>query len=169
MNFSIKRRIYWSFTLLVSLFVINAVITIITLNNNKKLSRNISTIIDPSLESIENFKDMLVASRMYSTNWVFLRSNQEDKDALKRLHNIEYPRLKVKLNHLSAEWNNKQMADSLNKVLIWFEQVLVVEKGIMSSLQKFADYDDPVVKLEAERHVEDELLPVTSYLMDRCL
>ncbi|MEP6952399.1 MAG: PAS domain S-box protein [Ginsengibacter sp.] len=166
MNISIKKRIYWSFSLLVSLFVINGIITIITLNNNKKLSEHVSTVTDPSLQSLEDFEDMLVASKMYTTNWVFLRSNKDDKDALKRLHEMEYPSLKMKLNLLSPKWDNKYMADSLQKIYTGFEQLLVVEKRIMSSLQTFENYDDPVAKLEAERLVEDELLPRTSSLIN---
>jgi CHASE3 domain sensor protein len=79
---SLKQKIYLSFSLLVLLFVINGVATIITLNNNKKLSENISRVIDPSLQATEDLGKILVESKMYSTNWVFLRSNQQDRDAL---------------------------------------------------------------------------------------
>ncbi|HXB43705.1 MAG TPA: hypothetical protein VNV85_06600, partial [Puia sp.] len=69
---SLKQKIYLSFSLLVLLFVINGVATIITLNNNKKLSENISRVIDPSLQATEDLGKILVESKMYSTNWVFL-------------------------------------------------------------------------------------------------
>jgi PAS domain S-box-containing protein len=166
MNFSIKKRIYWSFTLLVLLFVANGIISIITLNDNMKLSRGISTLIDPSLQAVEDFQDILVESKMYSTNWVFLRSNQADKDALQKLHNADYPKLKLRLNLLFLKLNDKSMADSLNKVFTGFEQLLIIEKKTMSSLQKFEDYDDPVAKFESERMIEDEVLPRTSTLMN---
>ena len=35
----------------------------------------------------------------------------------------------------------------------------------MGSLKVFKDYDDPVIKLEAERKVEEEILPRTAALM----
>ena len=35
----------------------------------------------------------------------------------------------------------------------------------MSSLKEFKDYDDPVIKLEAERKVEEEILPRTAALI----
>jgi signal transduction histidine kinase len=163
---SIKKRIYWSFLILVLLFVANAIASLITINNNRKLSENVSAIINPSLESLEEFEDLLVTSKMYTTNWVFLRSNQDDKDALLRLHNIDYPGLKAKLNLLSARWNNKNMADSLHKIYSGIEQLFVFEKKIMASLQKFEDYENPVAKLESEMLVEDELLPRTSSLLN---
>jgi len=166
MNVSIKKRIYWSFFLLVFLFVANGIASLITLNNNRKLSEHVSIVINPSLQSLENLEDLLIVSKMYTTNWVFLRSNQDDKDALKRLHEVDYPTLKVKLNLLSGKWDNKHMVDSLNKIYTGFEQLLVIEKGIMSSLNKFEDYDDPVAKLESERIIEDELFPRTSSLIN---
>jgi PAS domain S-box-containing protein len=166
MNLSIKKRIYWSFALLVLLFVINAITSIITLNENIKLSRRVSAVIDPSLHALEDFQDMLVESKMYATNWVFLRSNLADKDALQKLHNSDYPKLKIKLNSLFFKLDDKSMEDSLNNVFAGFEQLIAIEKKIMSSLQKFQDYNDPVAKFESERIIEDEVLPRTSNLTD---
>lgn len=165
MDTSIKKRIYWSFLLLVSLFMANSIVSLITLNNNRKLAKYVSTITNPSLQSLKDFEDLLIASKMYTTNWVFLRANLDDKKALKQLHSIYYPRLKMKLDGLSRGWENKNMSDSLRMIFGDFERLLAIEKGIMSSLQKFKDYDDPVTRFEAERLVEDELLPRTSSLM----
>ncbi len=61
---SIKKRIYLSFFILVLLFVANGIASLITINNNKKLSENVSTIINPSLKSLGNFENLLVASKM---------------------------------------------------------------------------------------------------------
>ncbi|MBC7886875.1 MAG: PAS domain S-box protein [Ferruginibacter sp.] len=165
MSISIKNRIYLSFLLLVLLFVANGISSMITLNNNRRLSEYVSTVTNPSLRSLDDFRDLVSASKMYTSNWVFLRSNQDDKDALKRIHNIEYAQVKAKLELLSQKWNDKEMTDSLHRTYTGFEQLLVVEKTIMSLLEKFEDYDDPVAKLEAERLVEDELVPNTSLLM----
>jgi nitrate/nitrite-specific signal transduction histidine kinase len=46
-----------------------------------------------------------------------------------------------------------------------FETLLTIEKTIMTSLDKFEDYDDPVTKLEAERIVEEEVFPRTAYII----
>lgn len=104
MRITIKSRIYWSFFLLVSLFIVNAAITIIILNRNKNLSTHLSEVVDPSLQSLNDFKKIMIESKMYTTNWVFLRSNQEDKDSLKDLHNSEYPAFKSGINIYAVEW-----------------------------------------------------------------
>ncbi|MEO6316197.1 MAG: response regulator [Chitinophagaceae bacterium] len=167
MNFkiSIKQRIYSSFTLLVLLFVINGIITVVTLKNNRQLSVNISGVVDPSLQALNDFENILVQSKMYTTNWVFLRANQQDKDALQRLHVKDYPDAKRKLEALFSKLGNQRTTDSLQNVFAGFETLLASERKIMISLQNFEDYDDPVAKLEAEAMVENELLPRTSGLI----
>ncbi|MEO8406671.1 MAG: histidine kinase dimerization/phospho-acceptor domain-containing protein [Chitinophagaceae bacterium] len=165
LNISIKRRIYLSFLFLVCLFALGGIITNITLQNNKRQSERLTTVVDPSLHILDDFKKMMFESKMYTTNWVFLRYNNEDKDHLKKLHDADYAALKVKLNLYSADWINKGEVDSLHKICSGFEALLVVEKNIMSSLQAFSDYDDPVLKLEAERQVEDEVIPRTAALI----
>jgi signal transduction histidine kinase len=162
---SIRQRIQWSFTLLVGLFVVNGVITIITLNSNKKLSARLSKVVEPSLQSMDEFKKMMLESKMYSTNWVFLRYKQEDKDMLKQLHDVDYAVLKKRINGYSSQWENKTWVDSLQKIYTGFEQLLHIERELMNSLKTFTDYDDPVIKLQAERQVEDEILPRTTSLM----
>jgi signal transduction histidine kinase len=97
---------------------------------------------------------------------VFLRAGQNDKDALLKLQNVNYPVLKRKLNDCASKWEHKkELVDSLQKVFGGFEQLLSIEKKITGSLVKFEDYNDPFIKLEAERIVEDELLPRTAALI----
>lgn len=164
-NISIRQRIHWSFTLLVFLFLLGGIITVVTLNRNKKMSNRLSTVVNPSLDALEDFHKMMVESKMYSTNWVFLRYKQEDKEMLKAIHDREYSELKKQLNGYTREWVNKAWVDSLGRVFSGFEELLGIEKNIMNSLKAFADYDDPVIKLEAERQVEEEILPRTAALL----
>jgi signal transduction histidine kinase len=166
MRISIRNRIYWSFLVLVLLFMVNGLITIFTLNKSKKLSDHISTVIDPAQQSLSDFTSLMIESKMYTTNWVFLRSNGEDKAALLQLHAIKYPALKFKLNGLFTKLNSARMTDSLHQVFKGFENLLGIENKIMISLGKFTDYDDPSLKLTAEQVIEDEVIPRTTTLMN---
>lgn len=162
---SIKKRIYLSFLVLVFLFVISGIITNVTLGNSKQLSERLSKTVDPSLKALDDFKMMLLESKMYTTNWVFLRYKEEDKRRLKKLHNWDYAALKSRINSYSNPQTNKAGIDSMQKVFTEFEELMGIEKQIMLSLQAFRDYDDPVARLEAERKVEDDILPRTAALM----
>jgi len=152
--------------LLVSMFVINGSITIFTLHKNKRASAELSGMIEPTIQAINDFRKMMVESKMYTTNWVFLRYKQEDKDSLKLLHNRDYRELRSRLNGYAGQWYDKCWMDSLNRIYNRFDQLLDIEKGIMGALKEFSDYDDPVTKLEAERKIEDEVLPRTAGLMN---
>lgn len=165
MNISLKKRINWSFSLFVLLFVINGIVTIVTINDIKKLSGHLSEVVDPSSQCINDFNKMLLESKMYTTNWVFLRSKQEDKELLKKLHDSDYQALKTRFTPYSSQWSTKRWRDSLEKVYAGFEQLLVIEKEIMGSLQEFDDYDDPVKRLQSELKVEEEILPRTAALI----
>lgn len=165
MSISIKKRIYLSFTLLVFLFVVNGLITIATLYNNKKLSHHVSSVVNPSLQAMNDFSKMMIESKMYSTNWVFLRYNQSDKDALIKLHSTDYWQLKNRLNLYADKWYDKKWSDSLRSVYKQFEKLIFIEERITGSLKKFEDYNDPVIKLEAERIVEDEIISGTAAAM----
>ena len=80
-----------------------------------------------------------------------------------KIHTSGYKGLKEKINTYTRQWDdNGGWADSLQNVFTDFEQLLGIEQQIMESLQKFTDYDDPVIKLEAERKIEDEILPRTA-------
>jgi PAS domain S-box-containing protein len=166
MNISIKQRIQGSFSLLVLLFVINGIITILTINSNKKSALNIFYVFRPSIQALDDFEKKMLESKMYTTNWVFLRSNLEDKKLLNELHDSGYKTLKSTINVYCSQWLDKSWTDSLNKVYSDFEELLVIEKNIMGSLKSFKDYDDPVIKLEAERKVEEEVFPRTIALMN---
>jgi PAS domain S-box-containing protein len=166
LNMSIRKRIYWSFALLVCLSVINGVITNLTLDSNKKLAIRLSTVVEPSLRSLADFKKMMLESKMYATNWVFLRSNQEDKKLLEKIHASDYPALKSRITIYSSLWANTKWADSIGGIFCDFEELLAVEKSIMTSLQKFDDYNDPVIKFEAERKVDEEIIPRSAALIN---
>jgi PAS domain S-box-containing protein len=165
MNISIRNKIYLSFFLLVLLFIINGTASIFTLKNNRKLAENISKVINPTLESTGNFEDLVTQSKIYTTNWVFLRSDQDDKDALKYMQDSDYPRVKSELNAQLMKLDDEQLTDSIHKLFNSFEELITIEKKMMASLNTFEDYNDPVKKLEGERVVEDELLPRTSELI----
>jgi signal transduction histidine kinase/CheY-like chemotaxis protein/HAMP domain-containing protein len=164
MHTTIRQKIYFSFALLVSLFVINGVITIVTIGKSNATTDHLSEVVAPSLQAVDDFKTMTLESKMYITNWVFLRAHQQDKNALIQLHEKDYKALKEKLNTVSLQWPPRGR-DSLLMTFRDFEAILSMEKEIMLSLNSFDAYDDLVTKLEAERKIEEEILPRTDTLM----
>lgn len=142
--------------------MVNGVITILTLSNNKLLTHHVTGVVNPSLDALENLNRMLMESKMYATNWVFLRSHQEDKKALLKIHDSTYGQLKAGLQNLSRNWERKASNIQLQEIFSDVEILLEKERIVIHSLQEFADYDDPSIRMEAERVIEDEVIPRTT-------
>ena len=160
---SVGAKIFGGFIALIFVFSINAVVSVITINDSKKTIQETAEIIDPSAKAIEDFLLMTKESKMLITNWVYLQNNQEDKDALKELQNFRYPALKDELQELTMYWSDKEK-QIIDSVFTNFDELIGIEQEIMTTLISFEDYEDPMLKLVGANIVEDEVLPSISEL-----
>jgi len=163
---TIGNKILGGFFIIVIFFVANVVYSVITTNQNNSRILWSSEVIDPSVSYLKEFKLLVTKSKMLITNWVYLQSNVVDKDALKNLHNFEYPTLKEDLGNLIEVWDNPVQASAMDSIFGKFEDLLKVEKGIMEELVTFENYEDPVVKFMAEDAIESEVLPQSTTIID---
>ena len=166
MSISIKNRIRLGFGVLITIFFVNGIITIATLDYNKKLSDHISEVVNPSVQGMYDLRKSLLETRMFTTNWVFLRYDQESKSQLLALRDSVFPNLKEKMNSLSGKWFNRNMADSLQKLFVGFEELFQQEEYIINSLQRFEDYDNAFKKFGAEDALENKIIPSFLELFD---
>ena len=166
-TFTIGRKIFGGFAALIIIFALNAGVSILTINNNNQTIKENTEIIDPSTKAIDEFVLLVTESKMLITNWVYLKNNLEDKEALKDLQNFRYPELKDKITDLSQAWDDQTQKLEIDSVFEGFEALIEVEKGIMSNLVSFENYEDPMIKLLAEDAIESEVLPRTNQLKSR--
>ena len=164
---SIETKIFGGFITLIFIFTLNAVVSILTTNSNSKTIEETAEVINPSTKAIDDLMDLVISSKMLITNWVYLQNNQQDKEALKELHNFQYSALKSKLNTLTTYWKGESEKKQLDSVFTSFEELIAIEKEIMATLVSFEDYEDPMVKLLAENSIEDEVLPRTNALEEQ--
>ena len=163
-NFSIGTKIFSGFIALIFIFSLNAAVSIVTINSTNQAIEETTQVSNPSAKALEDLMDLIINSKMLITNWVYLPNNQQDKDALKDLHNFQYPALKSQVVALTAHWKEEEEKQQLDSILSSFEQLIGIQKEIMASLVSFQDYEDPMVKLFAENRIEDEVLPHVSTL-----
>jgi two-component system chemotaxis sensor kinase CheA len=163
----ISQRIFLSFSALIVLCTLLSVFCYNMLLNTKESSSYISEVADPSLKAMDDFELLVIESKMLTTNWVFLRSKLDDKEALKKLHAEQFPALKARLEGLSKHWTNKAMADSLSYTIADFETLVLDQKNVTQKLLTFEDYDDPAQKLDAESLLEEVVLPKTALIIDK--
>ena len=146
-------------------FILNGAIIIATETRLGTLSQHIATYIDPTQRILQDFRAEIIESKMYATNWVFLRSNQEDKDELKRLHEKKYPEIKRQLRKLAPGVGNSELTTSIEMAFRQFDELIVIEQDIMAQLSKFEDYDNPVKKMLAEQTIENEVILRTAVIL----
>ena len=168
---TIGRKLGIGYAILILALLINGAITIINAISNSKLNKQISEIYSPSQENLNELSSMVVNSKMLIKNWVFIdkKSDTPDKLKLKDLQDKEFPKLKSKLDKLSQseEWTEKDKAlyNQVSKSIT--DTLFVKEKQIMTSLNDFASYDDPLVIFDIIPMVEEggTLMKLTDNLL----
>ncbi|MCU0353651.1 MAG: GAF domain-containing protein [Cytophagales bacterium] len=159
-HWSIRKKLIGGFSLLTLLFIANAMVSLFTLNKSAAIIQHNVEVADPSTLALRDLRNAIISSKGYVTNWVYQQSNQEDKDALKKLHATEYPKIKENTNNLKTHWpeSQRKLVDS---VLAQYDTVQLKQKEIMESLATFDDYegDGGGTKFMAITTLETEVLP----------
>lgn len=163
-RFTIGRKIFGGFIFLIIVFLTSAVVSILTIRNSNQIIQKNTQVIDPSVKAIDEFILLVTESKMLITNWVYLQNNTQDKEALKELHSFRYPELKNKLTTLTPHWDDSLQVMTVDSLITNFEQLIEIEKDIMSQLVSFEDYEDAMIKWQATESIESEVLPRTEQL-----
>jgi CHASE3 domain sensor protein len=166
----IGNKIFGGFLALIILFAINAGIIFRTGNNIDNSVKISSETVNPSKDAINELITLVHRSRMLSTNWVFLQTNDEDKAALRQIISLEYPSNKEKIAKLMKNWDADSTAstfkkDSSQRALMTkafhkFDSLLSgTSENIINTLTGFDAYEDPTTKLLAGDYVDQVIIP----------
>ena len=166
-SYKIDFEIYIVFIIVISISVFNAIYSTINISRNQDATSRIMVVDVPSLQSLENMNLLITKSKMYSTNWVYLQSNKEDKGKLRMIHEVEYPTLKGEISNLMSSWKDKEEIDSMKNVFAEFEKCMVAQSELMRTLINFDDYEDAAKKFQAEGIIENQILPQTTNIISQ--
>lgn len=159
-RFTIGNKILLSFLLLITIFAANAGYSILTINNSDQIIRQNREVVDPSVNSLIEFRHMVTRSKMLVTNWVYMFGNTGDQAKLDSLHRYEYPALRERISELASNWADTTQQAEMESVLTSFDKALKTQKEeIMNNLTSFEDYEDSMVKFLAEDNLSSLILP----------
>lgn len=158
-DIKIGRKILLAFSILIAVLVGNGIYTAVILDQSIQAVDTIEQEIDPSLTVLRDFNDIVKDSRTFTTNWVYVPKNKADKEALWDLHKNRYPAFKEQLGLLVAGQSSGIDTAKINSVMADFEALMAIEAEIMKSLVSSDDYNDILLKLDAEETIEDEVIP----------
>ncbi len=153
---SIWQKIFGSFLLLLIVMVINSVIALVTLSRNEDLIAKENMVLRPSFEALQKLEILLSQAQKMTTTWLYEANNEDNKLALRHLHNEEYPKLKREIDKLAKEWPNSADLELLDSVFMEFDALIAVELVIMKRLGNPQAYTDTTsrdfLSTQNERH-----------------
>lgn len=164
----IGQKILGGFILLIVLFVVNAAIIFSVGNIINGVATKSASTYRPSKDALNEMILTVTKAKMLVTNWVYLQTNQDDKQALRQLQDFDYPALKDKILKLTVSWESDSQRRMMDTVFREFDSLLVIQKGtIMANLQSFENYEDMLTKLLAEDAIESQVIPLTNKIIGR--
>src|SRR5690606_31000676 len=165
---TIGKKILAVFLFLIALFIVNVVIIVSRGNVVDNAVNMSSQVYRPSQAAIKDFILMVTRSKMLVTNWVYLQTNQEDKNALEQLQQNEYPELYDRLKKLMPLWESDSQRMWMDTVFIKFDELIKVQQeNVQATLKTFENYEDALNKLLAEDAIERPKIPRSNDLIDR--
>ena len=142
--------------------IILAVLISLYLNNRtgrkyQNLQHIITTTLTPSRDNLMQLSDMLTTSVLLTKNWSYIMSDQsEDKNALKKLHQTDFPELRDHLDLLSQEWTDSAKI-TLQGIFEDIDDVLFArERFVMNQLDNMEKYGNALVKYEIDLMLEED-------------
>jgi serine phosphatase RsbU (regulator of sigma subunit)/HAMP domain-containing protein len=158
MNFriTIGRKIGFGFGILIFLTLLAFFLTFNTANSSKEINDEITNVVNPSVDALEELNLLLVQSKMLISKWVYFASS-DDMDFKARHRQLvfkDYPNLKEKLHKLSENWQSNEQ-EKLKEIFGWLDLLFKEHKKIMNELNSIEIYEDPLIVLMARESVDE--------------
>jgi methyl-accepting chemotaxis protein len=164
-NLSIGKKILTSFLFLIAVIIVNGILTYTTLNNSMGVLGKISEEIDPTLETLTDFRELVKDSKTYSANWIYIRNYERDKEALRNIHGTSYPEQKKKLSEMTNSVLTEEEQIKMNELIEQFEILLQDQMTVMESLNSAMAYEDPMIVFVVEDLMENTIIPQSDQLI----
>lgn len=171
-NLKISHRLIIGFSIIFLGFIINGILTMQLVNQNKKLNEEYQNIYAPSAKYLDDLYKVFSESRFLIKNWVWVEKKSidetTDKLSLQKLIDEEYPFLISELEPLVVYWDEESQnlyQQATEQAELLFEQ----HKYIMYELlDDFWKYDEPIFSFEAQLLVDPdagEIMIMTNEIM----
>ncbi|MDG1674237.1 MAG: HAMP domain-containing protein, partial [Flavobacteriales bacterium] len=153
LRWNIAWRMGLGFGVFILAVAVLFVFTRITLSESRSLGEEIDESLVPSLGALEQMDQTLSESRVYINHWLTRQSRADDEEklALRRLVEVEFPQHFTELTALDQAWSPRAQAhlDTLRKET---DALSLLYGEIMRLLPDFRSYDNPIAFMEAEAY-----------------
>jgi len=163
---TIRLKILLGFFVLIVIFAGYGFYNIFIINNNEKSIQDTQNIIDPSFDVIKDFKLMVEGSQRLTIAWAFSSILQEDKEKLKEIQDIQYPKLKENLQNLKKKWADTTQSNKVDSVFRQFEGFIQIQKKqVMEQIINENDRDEKL--FEMNNIAENYINPMAKSIVEK--
>lgn len=155
-HFSIGRKISLGFAVVILATIVAFYITNNTFVESRKINEEITNNHNPSIAKLEELKLLIVRSKMLINNWAYQETppENEDKVALNKLTNEEYPKLKLQLESLATTWEDSSQY-AVSELYNEIENLWGLHGFVKELLVGIESYNDAFSKFSAQSMVEE--------------
>jgi len=155
-RFSIAAKLIMGISVIIVAILINSYLINKSLKKSRHINQKVSELYVPSAGHLNELYNMVSRSKALIKSWVFIDKKQDtpDKLQLKQLQNKEFPELHNTINELSQSWDKKERKTYQQIYTTIKDTLFKSHQNIMSSLDNFEDYNDPMVLFEITPKVE---------------
>jgi PAS domain-containing protein/HAMP domain-containing protein len=165
-GFTIRQKILLGFFALIFIFGGYGIYNIYIINQNRLIIKNIQEVVDPSFDAIKDFKLLVERSQRLTIGWIYSPQTTDEKEKLKAIQDIEYPRLKENLQSLMKKWQDTAKVAEIDKVFEEFEQFMQLQrKQVMEVILTNADQEEKVIEMNVL--VEDKITPQAKSIIEK--
>ncbi len=157
-------KINYGLIVIILVVIIHAVVSYLIIDHNNAQVTRMINVINPYVEGLDELNLMATESKMYTTNWIYLQVEEDDKESLKEIQKERYPALRDKLLQRVSKLERKEEEAGLKKIFKEFERLITTQQLIMIKLSSFDDYENPLRKFQAVEMLEEEIIPAADSL-----
>lgn len=140
-RFTIGKKISTGFGILIVLTLIVFITTYITIQNSREINDRISSVNTPSVKVLQELKFSILETRIFLETWLKEQKAHVDKEKLISFRENEYPRVKVQLEELAANWS-PHIQDSLSNLFESIDMLFMQQSmDVIDNFQTFDDYE----------------------------
>jgi serine phosphatase RsbU (regulator of sigma subunit) len=153
---TIGRKIALGFGIVVVLTIVSFFYTNITLSASRTKINEVTGIYNPSVAALKELDNQFNLSRLGITQWINIeKTDRPEKQALTKVLNQTYPKLKEKVIKLSSKWNADEQ-DKTKEIFILIDQLFYkYHEQIITPLSSMDQYDDMYTKFMTAQFYED--------------
>ncbi len=153
---TIGRKIGFGFGILIFFTLLAFFLTFKTTNSSKEINEEITNVVNPSVDALEELNLLLVKSKMLISKWAYFASSDDIdfKNQHRQLVFKDYPYLKEKLHKLSENWPPNEQ-EKLREIFGWLDLLFKEHKKVMNELNSIESYEDPLIVFIVRESVDE--------------